>query len=121
VSETSGVGMPARLRLEHFGCVLQDAFGVVPYHVGSSVRGNNWRDVDVRLMLDDEIYSEMGFGDPRNQIRNGKWRAFALAFSLLGKEMTGLPIDFQIQQTSWANNEHTGVRSALGLFARGDL
>jgi len=37
-----------------------------------------------------------------------------LAFSALGKQMTGLPIDFQIQPTTWANEKFKGSRrSAL--------
>lgn len=41
--------------------------------------------------------------------------SLVIAFSALGKAMTGLPIDFQIQQASWVNAHYTGERSALGL------
>jgi len=114
--------MPAALLLEQFGRVIYEAFGEVPYHVGSSLPGANkpnWRDVDVRLMLDDEQYAAMGFGDPERTHSNAKWVAFTLAFSALGKQMTGLPIDFQIQQTSHANRLYLPSsghgRSALGI------
>jgi hypothetical protein len=124
MTASSGVGMPHALWLEQFGRVIYEAFGEWPYHVGSSMpgKGPGWRDVDVRLMLDDEAYEHMGFGDPARSHDNAKWCAFTLAFSELGKRMTGLPIDFQIQQTTHANKEFPAKdmhgRSALGLRSR---
>jgi hypothetical protein len=44
--------------------------------------------------------------------------AVNMAFSALGKEMTGLPIDFQLDQMTRANTEHDGPRSALGILFR---
>jgi len=44
-----------------------------------------------------------------------------LAQRSIGKAMTGLPIDFQIQQQSYANEHYPGkehTRSALGILAR---
>jgi hypothetical protein len=49
-----GTGSPATMRLEVFGQYIADAFGHVPYHVGSSTRGKQWRDVDIRLILPDD-------------------------------------------------------------------
>lgn len=112
-----GVGMPAALLLNEFGSQVWAAFGEPPYHVGSSLSGKAWRDVDVRLILDDDTYAAMGLGDPKQSHRNGKWVALCLAFSALGKQMTGLPIDFQIQQASDANERHNEPRSALGIVA----
>lgn len=112
-----GVGMPQALLLNEFGSQVWAAFGEPPYHVGSSLLGKKgWRDVDVRVMLNDEVWTAMGLGDPEHTHRNAKWVALTLAFSALGKAMTGLPVDFQIQQTSHANAawpDHP--RSALGL------
>jgi hypothetical protein len=117
--QTVGVGMPANLLLHEFGSHLWFAFDEVLYHVGSSLTKKMWRDVDVRIMLDDEKYKAMGFGDPEHPHDNGRWVAYCLAFSELGKRMTGLPIDFQIQQTSHANKLYTSkdghLRSALGM------
>lgn len=113
-----GIGMPTGILLDDFGSVVWDAFGEPPYHVGSSVRSKKWRDVDVRLLLDDEVYAAMGLGHPERPHSNGKWRALVLAFSALGRQMTGLPIDFQIQQQSFANKLFSPAaghrRSALG-------
>lgn len=111
-----GVGMPAELLLQEFGSQVWHAFGEPPYHVGSSLTNKQWRDVDVRLILDDDTYVAM-FGDPRTAHTNGKWVALCLAFSALGRQMTGLPIDFQIQQQSQANEQYKGERSGLGIVA----
>lgn len=110
-----GVGMPGCLLLDEFGSQIWSAFGTPPYLVGSALLGKTWRDIDVRLILDDNEYANQGFGDPKDSHRNGKWVAMCLAFSALGKQMTGLPIDFQIQQQTLANKLHTGPRSAIGL------
>lgn len=116
----SGIGMPAALLLNEFGEIVSAAFnGEIPYHVGSSLSDGlegarrDWRDVDVRLILSDEEYEAQGFGHPDHTHSNAKWRALVLAFSALGKQMTGLPIDFQIQQQTQANAKYPGPRSAL--------
>lgn len=109
-----GVGMPASLLLDDFGLLISDAFGgEVAYQVGSSMQTTDWRDVDVRLILSDEQYEAMGFGDPKHPQLNRKWVALVRAFSALGREVTGLPIDFQIDQQTRANEEHKGQRNAL--------
>lgn len=113
-----GVGMPADMYLHEFGSQVWAAFGTPPYHVGSSLTTKSgWRDVDVRLILDDETYAAIGLGAPGRPRQNGKWVALCLAFSALGTQMTGLPIDFQIQQQTRANEEYRGERSALGIIA----
>ena len=110
-----GVGMPAALLLEEFGSQVWNAFGEPPYLVGSALAGKDWRDVDVRLILDDEKYAAMELGDPEYTHHNAKWVSLCLAYSALGKALTGLPIDFQIQQTTYANNKFKESRSALGM------
>lgn len=111
-----GVGMPAALLLDEFGSQVWSAFGHPPYLVGSALREKSgWRDVDVRLILPDDEWEAMGLGNPEMDHRNGKWNALCLAFSSLGKQMTGLPIDFQIQQQSHANKAFDEQRSALGM------
>jgi hypothetical protein len=112
-----GVGMPAALKLDEFGSQVWHAFGKPPYLVGSATRSKRWRDVDVRLILDDDEWAAMGFGDPcpSHFQHDGKWTALCLAFAALGREMTGLPIDFQIQQQTYANKTFDGPRCALGM------
>lgn len=109
-----GVGMPASLRLQEFGEHLLRAFGDVAYHVGSSLGDKHgWRDVDVRLILSDDDYKARGFGDPKNAHANKRWVSTVLAWTTFGRELTGLPIDFQIQQRTAANAEFNGPRSVL--------
>lgn len=110
-----GVGMPAALKLEQFGRVLFEFFGAHAYQVGSSILSTDWRDVDVRMILSDEEF-DATFGKlTRPRCLNLKWNAACLAFSSLGREMTGLPIDFQIDRQTEANDMYPGPRSALGI------
>jgi len=115
------VGMPAALHLEEFASQCWSVFGHPSYLVGSATRSKRFRDVDVRLLLPDgdPIFGEnewkaWGFPDP-NKPWGGKWAALCMAFSELGRKMTGLPIDFQLQPQAWANNRHKGPRLALGI------
>ncbi len=112
-----GIGMPAGIALDRFGYLISSIFGTHPYHVGSSLGGKeakNWRDVDVRLILDDARYAEMGFGNPEDPHNSERWCIIAEHMSWMGREITGLPIDFQIQQQTHANANFKGMRSALG-------
>lgn len=110
----SGIGMPTSLYLQDFGELLRQVFGEAAYHVGSSLTEATWRDVDVRVMLDAEQYAAMGFGDPDRPHESARWCAYAMAFSELGRRLTGLPIDFQVQETATANRQFPDYqRSAL--------
>lgn len=109
------VGMPAQLYLDEFGSQVWSAFGECPYLVGSALSSKEWRDVDVRLILSDDVYENLGLGDPDRAQHNAKWVSLCLAYSALGKWMTNLPVDFQIQQRTRANEKYPGARSALGL------
>jgi hypothetical protein len=112
-----GVGMPAALKLGEFGQIVMDAWpdAIGCFHVGSSLFGKTWRDVDVRLMLDDEDFrAEFGADLPRHDLP--RWRAMCRAYAALGEQMTGLPIDFQIHPMTWANDTYPEPRSALGVL-----
>lgn len=113
------VGQPQGLWLQEFGDYLHAAFGHVAYHVGSSLANKDgWRDVDVRLMLPDDEWAAMGFGEPGREHYSRKWVALTLAWSAFGRHLTGLPIDFQIQQRSAANTAFPKNRSALFTVSR---
>jgi hypothetical protein len=109
-----GIGMPQALLLNEFGSQVWSFFGEPPYLVGSALYTKRWRDVDIRLILSDKVYADMGFGCPSSTHTNHKWVSACLAYSALGKSMTGLPIDFQIQQQSHANRAYPGPRNGLG-------
>ena len=76
------------------------------YLVGSVVKGDNsagQRDVDVRLMLADDEYAALVEAVGIEAIR-----FLGLAIGQYLASVTGLPIDFQFQQTSTANEKHGG-------------
>lgn len=109
------VGMPAAMHLDEFGSQVWSAFGHCPFLVGSATRSKQWRDVDVRLMMPDEEFAALGLrADGRP---DAKWTSLCMAYAALGRQMTGLPIDFQIQQASRANEKYTGHRIPLGQIA----
>jgi len=117
--ELMSVGFPASIKLSSiFGQLLRDAFGEIPYHVGSSIFQKDRRDVDVVVLLEDEDFEKM-FG--KREPEGPKWEAYCLAFSALGREVTGLNIDFKVQPREWANAKypHTAEpRSAMTGFWR---
>lgn len=114
--------MPATLKLQWFGRVVHEFFGEYPYHVGSSLkctlgRADTWRDVDVRLILADEDFDALFGKLTRPRCLNLKWNAACLAFSALGRDMTDLPIDFQIDRQTEANEDYgKEPRSAIGIL-----
>lgn len=114
----SGVGMPEHAKLELFGELLEDVFGHMPYLVGSASHSKTWRDVDVRVILPDREFTALF---ERGDLHGGAARfahsrigGVTLAFSVLGREMTGLPIDLQIQPMTEANR-YDGPRIPIGL------
>ncbi|WP_319052658.1 hypothetical protein [Streptomyces europaeiscabiei] len=112
-----GVGMPAALHLDAFGREIDDAFGHLPYLVGTAATGKTWRDVDVRLILPDDEFEALFPPVPSDQ-PDGRWGLICAAISELARQRTGLPVDFQIQRQSYANDRFPGIRQALGLHDR---
>lgn len=112
-----GVGMPAALHIDAFGREINDAFGHLPYLVGTAAMGKQWRDVDVRLILPDDEFDAF-FPPVARDEPDGRWGLLCAAISELARQRTGLPVDFQIQRQSYANDRFPGVRHALGLHDR---
>lgn len=113
-----GVGMPAALHLDAFGREIEAAFGRLPYLVGTAAIGKTWRDVDVRLILPDDEFDALFPPVEPGRLPDGLWSLLCAAISELAKARTGLPVDFQIQRQSYANDRFPGVRQALGLHDR---
>lgn len=106
------LGPPERYLIEQWGRMLREAFGRTPYLVGSLARNEPWRDVDVRLILDDHEFDRLTGGDDL------RLQALNVAVSIWGQQATGLPIDFQFQPVTAANAESGGQpRHALGILA----
>lgn len=95
--------VPDIVLLRSWGRDVYLMFGEMPYNVGSSLDSYldrtkpGYRDVDVRVMLDAERWA--AFADPTFR------RYLHLAVSLWGRQVTGLPIDFQVQLVTEANDE----------------
>jgi hypothetical protein len=81
--------------------------GEVPFLVGSALERPNYRDVDVRLILDDAKYARL-----RRLVDIDR---LGFVVSLWGQRVTGLPIDFQVQKMKVANTLYKGRRHALGI------
>jgi hypothetical protein len=116
----SGVGMPQHALLNLWGTLVMDAFGedAQPYLVGSATKSKQWRDVDIRVMLDEGEWGRILPGVPYSGYAGAaypRWAALCMAVSAWGREFTGLPIDFQFQPTADANARFDGLREPLGM------
>ena len=93
---------------------VQEAFlplGYGVYLVGSAIERRDWRDVDVRALMYDQVYDEMFAGNP------AALHLLNVAVSEWLAARTGLPVDFQMQRTTDANREFEGrPRSAIGMW-----
>jgi len=105
----------ALFKLRLFGEVVEKLIGETPYIVGSALDKPDFRDVDVRIMLEDEAFERI-FGGDGLWITNGALTLANMALSALAREISGLEIDCQIQRLTDANAEYGGhKRQPLGL------
>lgn len=112
------VGAPEMYNLDLAVCSLAEAFGSHFYHVGSSLQRRDWRDVDVRCILPDDEYDRLfplAVVGVHSQFRDARLLAMNAAFSEWLRKACGLPVDFQFQRQTQANEEFPGTRSALGM------
>lgn len=86
------------------------AFEGPPYLVGSAMDSRDFRDVDVRLILDDTQFDSLFSRRPAQL-----WELLSLALGDYLRQRTGLPIDFQIQRQTEANAKHAKPRNPLGM------
>jgi hypothetical protein len=94
-----------------------DSYGV--YLVGSSIVRKDYRDVDLRCIMKDDVFEAEFPADAHGH--RPKWMLTCLALSAWLKHVTGLPVDFQFQKQSLANAHHKGERHAMGYYHwRGD-
>lgn len=89
------------------------AFGEPPYLVGSVTEGPDYRDIDLRVILDDDEFDRQYVG------RGLLWSLVCFAITTHLTRLTGLPIDFQIQRMTEANAKYPdGARHPMGLTDR---
>jgi hypothetical protein len=110
----STLSPPVLHRLDLACKPIRELFGGFngPYLVGSVQERTSGpgSDVDLRLILDDEVYDALMAGTP-----DGFASLLDFALAAYVREMTGLPIDFQIQRMTEANDRHPGKqRNPLG-------
>lgn len=75
------------------------------YLVGTVLTSPDWRDVDVRMIMDDDDF-DAAFANP------SLWEMFCLGATAWLRSQTGLPVDFQVQRQTEANM-HEGLRNHL--------
>lgn len=110
------IGAPACFALEqacqHIGAAFGD-YGI--YQVGSSLERADWRDVDLRYILPDDEFAKL-FPDAGDYWEHDpRWLLLTVSISAWLSKQTGLPVDFQFQPQTHANERHKGNRNAMGI------
>lgn len=102
-------------------CVpIAKAFDYSVYLVGSCLERADYRDVDVRCILDPEQWAGLfGALDPARPFLDPRWELLCMSISELLGSKTGLPVDFQFQHRDVANANHPGAKQRHPLGMRG--
>lgn len=110
------VGAPACFALARECQQINAAFGDFGcYLVGSALERPDWRDIDVRYIMPDEEFAKVFPDAGQYWEHDPRWLLLTVSISAHLSKATGLPVDFQIQPQTHANEKHKGIRSALGL------
>ena len=98
----------------NFACLpIYEAFPHRTFLVGSVAETRDFRDVDIRVILDDDQFDDLFKGKPFI------WSLFCLGVTELLSKTTGLSIDFQVQRMSEANERFKDkTRNPIGTKAR---
>jgi len=114
VTRATSLGPQDIFLLDQWGRQLKEAFGETPYLVGSVARADDhWRDIDVRMLAPNRLKYEPTVIDSDLMIRT-----INVAVSLWGRQVTGLPIDFQIQQDEEFHSYDAEIRNPLGTRSK---
>lgn len=100
-------------RLDLASLVVAEALAT-PYLVGSCLDRPDYRDVDIRVILDDKQHRRLFERPHRDPLRH----LVQVAITEHYVRATGLRIDFQIQSRA-AAAKHTGPRHPLGIYPHG--
>lgn len=131
------VGAPAMFHLQNACLFINEALddkrpsvktfgrGGSCYLVGSCLTKRDFRDVDVRFIMGDEQFTEMfGSVEEGHAWMHARWSLINTALADYLRRLTGLPIDFQIQSQTYANEKFSPkaghARHALGWFLTND-
>lgn len=103
---------PPDLRRLDWACrPIVDAFGSPPYLVGSALVRPDYRDIDLRLILDDDRVAELDGGQPKVRLLLN----IVLSDFVARAANLPVPVDFQIQSMSEANVPEHGSRNPMGI------
>lgn len=109
------VGAPQMFDLNMACLAVTRAFGSNVYLVGSAIVCRDFRDVDVRCILDDAEFDGL-FGKAASAPYNARLSLMNSAISHLLARASGLPVDFQFQRRTQADEKFDGERHPLGFF-----
>lgn len=102
-------------RLEHACSVVAAGLGYPPYLVGSSTESPDYRDIDLRVVMPDEEFDRLFASSKAAAFPGGLWGLLCLSVSHYLSAVSGLPIDFQVQRMTEANERFGGkVRNPMG-------
>jgi hypothetical protein len=85
--------------------------------VGSCLEKPDFRDVDVRCIIPDIEFGYLFPASAEEEVFDARWSLLCTSISDWMKSVTGLPVDFQFQKMSLANERFTGAREALTIHA----
>lgn len=106
----------AAFRLTMAARTIREAYpeSVGVFIVGSVMERPDYRDVDVRCILPDDAFDHLFPGVHDRETTGEPWhpRFSLLCFSITAwlRHMTDLPIDFQFQRMTQANEKYKGKR-----------
>lgn len=117
MSRANWIPAPHYFNLNMACMPLVQAFGHCIYLVGSSLEKRDFRDVDIRAILDDAEFERLFPGAANSPAYNALWSVMSASISLMLSQQSGLPVDFQFQQQTAANKiEGRTKRHPIGLF-----
>ena len=102
------VGQPGLMLLDNYCRLLTEAYGPC-YLVGACLERRDYRHVDIRMILPDgECEQLFGIRGPVQGALRGQ--LFCLGITKLLADISGLPVDFQIQSESRSNEHYANRR-----------
>jgi hypothetical protein len=112
----SYVGAPGIFALEQACRSIGEAFGGFGcFLVGSALERPDWRDVDVRYIMADSEFATLFPDAGEHWEHDARWLLLTVSISERLSKVTGLPVDFQFQPQTHANERHTGPRHSIGF------
>ena len=116
--KASYIGAPACFALELACRTINEAFGDYRCHcyvVGSALERADWRDIDVRYIMPDDQFATLFPHAGQHWEQDARWLLLAVSISEHLSKVTGLPVDFQFQPQTHANERHKGNRHPIGI------